>query len=452
MKKLLATLLASTMALTTIGGLVACGDGAGSGKKLTEVKPDQFSSITNLDDPLSHKDGNSTDKVAACELTVWAPAEMIPMYTDMVTEFTTTYYDGKYSAVEISFQEMEEGNVQTTMSNDPAGAADVFFFTGGQAGTMINNDWLLPLRGATGSFYSAAIMNRDLSGSVATVSRNGYAYAFPVTADDGYMMAYSTDDLTPDEIGSLDKILEKATEKDKSFMYRYGTGFYGGTFFFGAGALPVMNNADSDFSKFNSPEAEIGAKAMIKYINSGYTKNGTTKKVLDLGDNDATLKGILNGTIIAGVCGIWEIGQYKGNESKIGFAKLPKYTLDDKEYQMGAMFGGKYCGVNARTKNGQVAMALANFLSNEKAQAKRFELHKSGPSNAKLSNSAEVKANPALAALGEQVGACAVNNADVPQTYWDGLQTYVADIVEGKITNDNLGLADLVALMTPEQA
>lgn len=455
MKKLLATLLASTMALTTIGGLVACGGDdttSGGGKKSTALKPSEFSKVTHLDDPLLDKENANDDKVAACTLKVWAPAEMIPMYTTMADEFASAnYHNGKYSNVTVRFQEMEEGSTATELSNDADGGADVFFFTGGSATEMMESNWLMGLRGGIGSYYSAAVAQRDLAGASATVEKDGYYYAFPTTADDGYFLAYSTEDLTAEEAGDLDTILEKAGTSNKAFNYRYGTGFYAATFFFGAGVLPEMKGNKSDFSAYKSAKAEIGAKATINFINSGYTEDGETAKVLDIGDNGATISGILDGTLIGGVCGIWEAAVPAGSESKIGFAKLPMFTQDGQKYQMGAFFGGKYCGVNARTKNGEAALALANYFTNGAAQAKRFELHKSGPSNAALSETDAVKAVPSLAALAAQVDACAAYNANVPQTWWDGWQTWIKTVTAKTTTLDNLALDDLVTALTPIQ-
>ena len=97
-------------------------------------------------------------------------------------------------------------------------------------------------------------------------------------------------------------------------------------------------------------------------------------------------------------------------------------------------------------------MAVANFLTNTKAQTTRFAAHQAGPTNKVVSNLSEVKENAPLAALAAQVAAGGVLQGNIPGTWWSGLETYVDDIEAGNITETNLGLADMVAAMTPEKA
>ena len=450
-KKLLSLLLASTMALTVCGGLAACGDkDKGTGGGAAGLTPSEFNKVTNLDDPLANKDGETNDKVAACELKVWGPEELRSFYTGLFTTFKSdSYHGGKYSNVTITYEAMEEGNTLTNLETDPSAGADVFFFASDHAATMISKNYLAPLRGATGSYYSAAVTQRDGAGNVSSVTKDGYAYAFPATNDNGYFLVYDKEKLNETQVQKLDDILAVANTENASFMFRYGTGFYAATFFFGEGLGCDARGADSDFSEYGSDAAERGAKATIKYINSGYCQDGTTPKIIDIGDNGASVDGIKNGTLIAGVCGIWE-APAAADLTKIGCTKLPTFTsTDGTQKQMGAFFGGKYCGVNARSANSNVAMALANFMTNGAAQQARFEEAQTGPSNKTVAERPEVKANAALAALGAQVAACGVAQGNVPQSWWSGWETYIDDIEAGNVTEANPKLADLVSLLTP---
>ncbi len=456
-KKLLSLLLASTMALTVCGSLAACGDkdkNSGGGGGEAGLKPADFSQVTHLDDPLLDKADETNEKVAACEIKVWGPEELRPFYEGLAATFTSNdYHQGKYSNVTVVYSNMEEGSTLTNLETDPGAGADVFFFAGDQAATMVNKNYLAPLRGARGSYYSAAVTQRDLAGNVASVSKDGYAYAFPTTNDNGYFLVYNKKLLTPAQAEKLDDILAVGKTQNKSFMYRYGTGFYASTFFMGEGVEWEFNGADSDFSNFNSDAAERGAQATIKYINSGTCDDGETPKVIDIGTNGASVDGIKDGTLIAGVCGMWEApaAADMGEDGLIGCTKLPTFTSTDgtTQKQMGAFVGGKYCGVNARSSNTAVAMALANYFTNGEAQQARFEEAQSGPTNKTVAAQPTVQNNEPLAALSMQANACSKLETGVPQSWWSGWTTYIQDIVGGNVTASNTKLAELVTLLTP---
>ena len=439
MKKLLATLLASTMALSAIGGLVACGGdgGNGGGNGANELKPEQFSQVTEWDDPLKNKEGDSDAKVPACTLTVWAPSIALETYQALANEFTSTYRNGKYSNVTIEWDAQDEGNVKTLLGTDATGGADVFFYAGDHTEEMIRNNWLLPLRGATGSYYSAAISQRDMTSAADVVKKNGYYYAFPATNDNGYYLVYNTDDLTAEEADDMDVIMAKAAEKDKNFYWNYTEGFWGSIFFFGAGITPEWKGVDTDFSEYGGAKGEVGAKATIKMTSSA---------------GDGIVSAVLSGEMIAGICGTWENPtQAQLETGKIGCKKLPMFTVDGQKYQTGAFFGGKYCGVNPNSANTQVAMALANYLTNTAAQTKRFNEHQSGPSNKAVAELPAVKANVPLSAYNDTVAAGGVFQGDVPQKFWDGIATYNKNVYSGDITLSDLQLSTLVSDMTTQK-
>ena len=440
MKKLLATLLASTMALTAIGGLVACGDGGDGSGKEAGLKPAEFSKVTHLDDPLLDKEDETNDKVAACTISVWAPAEIIPTFEAMMETFKSEdYHEGKYANVTVNFEPKEEGNVQDALGTDASveATADIFFFVSDHAGNMIRNNWLLPLRGATGSYYSAAVMQRDDASVLENLTKDGYAYAFAATNDNGYYLVYDKNALTADEADNLDTILSKG-----QFMWDYGTGYYAPTFFFGTGVKLDMRGPKSKFDNFNSPEGELGAKAMIKYIGN--------QNVIKSATNGGAVRGIMDGEIVAGICGTWEAPTEEQRET-IGLKKLPMFTVNPDntgtKYQMGSFYGGKYCGINSNTKNALVAMAVANYLTNSAAQLKRFEVQQTGPSNKTIAARQDVQDNPSLKAYKAQKAAGGVNQGDIMGSYWNGIATYTADIFNGKVNLSNLGLANLAKAM-----
>ena len=69
---------------------------------------------------------------------------------------------------------------------------------------------------------------------------------------------------------------------------------------------------------------------------------------------------------------------------------------------MGSFSGYKLVGVNPHSANVGVAMMLADFITNEDNQSKRFNDRKLGPSNINANASEAVQSAPAIAALAEQ--------------------------------------------------
>jgi len=85
-----------------------------------------------------------------------------------------------------------------------------------------------------------------------------------------------------------------------------------------------------------------------------------------------------------------------------GACKLPTYTLDGRQAQMGSFSGTKLMGISAATMNPQEADELAAYLTGEHAQVIRYKVRSLGPSNIKAASFQEIRDNVALAALMEQ--------------------------------------------------
>ncbi len=132
----------------------------------------------------------------------------------------------------------------------------------------------------------------------------------------------------------------------------------------------------------------------VKYCDTTCLSNRTDEEFL---------QGVRDGTVIAGVSGVWNavaIEEIWGED--IGAAKLPTYTCGDRQIQMASFSGCKLIGVNAYSKHYEWACKLAEWITNEQNQKLRFELREQGPSNIQAASSVEVQQSPAIAALLEQ--------------------------------------------------
>jgi arabinogalactan oligomer/maltooligosaccharide transport system substrate-binding protein len=83
---------------------------------------------------------------------------------------------------------------------------------------------------------------------------------------------------------------------------------------------------------------------------------------------------------------------------------------------MGSFSGYKLVGVNPHSTNVGVAMMLADFITNEDNQIKRFNDRKLGPSNINANATEAVQSAPAIAALAEQSSYATLQR--VGANYW----------------------------------
>ncbi|MBD5132500.1 MAG: extracellular solute-binding protein [Clostridiales bacterium] len=447
MKKLLATLLASTMAFSAIAGLVACGGGDNGGNGGGDVNnklADDLPTVSDVNDPFA----GDNEAVAACTIEVWAPEKTVAAFETLAAKFTSNeYHNGKYANVTINFTPKGEDKAQEALATDPEQGADVFFFPSDHLDKFVQDDILQELRGNVGSYYTKAISERDSEGTYsAALSKDGYMLAFPATADNGYYLWYDGDFFSDSDVETLDGMMEKAKKANKNIIWDYGTGWYTPTFFYGMGcnAGYVGDNYEIDF---NSANGKIAAEAMIRYLVTDNVMENEKPCLIKGAIGDDIVAGMKDGSVVAGIGGGWFAGDLPANAKA---TKLPTFTakIDGKDVQkqMYTFFGGKYCGVNSKKTNISVSMAFANFLTSYEGQVARYNADNAGPSNKEAAKLPAVQSDKALSALLAQaaVGSYVQGNQD---PFWDPMQSFCAEIADGTTTIDNLqtALDNLVA-------
>lgn len=405
MKKVLATLLASAMAVTAIGGLVACGgDGADDSKTIT----------------------------------VWAPDGALATYRTLADEFTSTYENGKYKDYTIQFVAKGEGDVKDALVTNPSKGADVFFFEAGQIRDMIAQNLLQPLSGDYAS-YGTNVASRDIASYSDPLKQNNVYYGFPATTDNGWFMWYDSDFFTDaNDLKSLDKIVEKSKAANKQIAFPYNNGWYITSFFFGAGCTLDYNTEGKYEANVTGDKGEIAGKALVKYLGKENNKmaNGEICIFAPTDDtlNTAAANGIKNGTVSCGFIGTWVSKDMPANAKA---APCPNFTVDGTDYHMRSFSGGKYCGVNPRRDNKAVSVALADFFTSEKGQQLRYDNTGTAPSNKNVANSSAVKEDPVLTALIAQNQDSYAQLAQ-PQTMWDTMKSLGTALSTGDVTLTNL--------------
>lgn len=338
-------------------------------------------------------------------LKVWGAQEDQEMLTGMIEEFKAAN-PGTNWTIELGV--VGEPDARTKYLEDPEAAADVFAFPNDQVMDLVNAGALYEV-----TINKDAIIAANIQSAVDSATVDGKLYGYPMTADNGYFLYYDKSVFTEEDVKSLDKMLEVANAAGKKVLMDVSDGWYIASFFIGAGNKFEMVDGKQVLDFNNETGVKVGEAI----------KAFTANPAFITGDNNV-LKGGIGTTIAAGVSGAWnasDISTILG--ANYGATKLPEYTLGGVATQMGSFAGFKLMGVNSLTEFPEEAMALAEFLTNEANQVKRFEVRGLGPANKNAAQNEAVLADVALSALAQQAP-YAMSQNNVAGTYWGPAEAF----------------------------
>ncbi len=396
-KKLLSLLVASAMVLS----LAACG-----GKK------------------------ENTTPSPEPEKTVEFSGEIKVWVADAVVDFTKEKAEAWKNANEayknctITVEPVGEGDAAGKVTTDVEAAGDIFGFAQDQLGKLVAASGLAPVVGANAEFVKT---NND-GGAVGAATLGELTYAYPMTSDNGYFLYY--DKSIVKDPTKLDAIVADCKAAGKNFYFQINSGWYSVAMYFAAGCeITYDYNSDGSVKQANVSIANDKGVA-------------ATKALIELAKNNGA--GFANGSSIgaAANCGAIIDGTWDSDAAKDLFgdnyacAKCPTFTLDGKQVQMGGFGGFKLLGVKPQTDAAKLAAchSLAKYLTSEEVQLDRFNKHGWGPSNLNAQKSDAVKANPALAALAEQLNYTIPQGqypSDAAAGYWVTMEAFGDSIIAG---------------------
>ena len=372
-----------------------------------------------------------TDKKT--EVRVWVPEEVVKLTRDAVNgwlEKGGKQYAAKYT---VTVTAMSEDNSATQMLTDVDAGADIFGFAQDQLARLVAAGALSPL----GGDFLTAVRNNNDEGSVKAATLQDKVYAYPQTSDNGYFMYY--DKSVVKDPSKLENILADCKEAGKKFYMNMQSGWYNVTFFFGAGAEISydvdkngnISNCNSTLATDKGVTALKGMVALTSHPAYAQSENASSKFNPKGGDAAVLISGVWDSEVISDFLG-----------ENYGAAKLPTYTVDGKEYQMGSFGGYKLIGVKPQKDSEKLVFchALASFLSGEEMQTIRFKEKGWGPSNKNAQSLQSVKENIALSALASQLE-YSVPQGQYPNEFWNIMEAFGTDLNSGKFasnTNEQL--------------
>lgn len=384
------------------------------------------------------KGGDQSGSGQKYTLTVWGAEQDQAMLKEMCNAYAAANPQNTYKFL---YGVQSESDAADKVTNDPQNGPDVFSFASDQINKLLQAGALARVGGEI--LDNIRQVNSAASVDAATVVIDGEerVYAYPSTGDNTYFVYYNTDYVTADDVASLDAMLQKSAELGKKVHFKLeNDAFYSSSFFFAFDDLKyevTYDDAMSEVSVDINYDNANGLKAMQAMRD--YANN---ESLVIATDDTKILNAVRTGDAAIVITGTWNaksIQEAWGD--KVATAKLPTATIGGEQKQLVAFFGYKLIGVNGYSNNKGEAHKLAQWLTNEQNQIKRFQVRGFGPTNKNVIALSEVQNDIILKAVYAQQ-AFSRTQKGVPANYW----TPVGQSVMGE-TIKTASDADLQALL-----
>lgn len=373
----------------------------------------------------SDKEESGQSSRDAVALTVWGAEEDQELLEKIVNDFEKEHR--KDADLDITLAVQSESECKDALLGGLEKGADVFAFADDQLNALVAAGALDPVEDAK------QIQSENLENAVEAASVKNTIYAYPLTADNGYFLYYHKRYFKDKDLETLDRILRVCAGQGKKFTMDWSSAWYVYSFFGNTGMeVKLSGDGITNECDWNNKEGDIkGVDVARAMLEIGKHPGFSNRK------DEGFLVGVKDGSVIAGVSGIWnavEIEKAWGKD--MGARKLPTYTCKGKQLQMASFSGCKLIGVNAYSKFPKWAESLAKWITNEQNQKLRFETRGQGPSNKKAAASAGVQSSPAIAALLQQSEFAQLQR--VGGNLWDPVARFAQNMAAGNPTGEDL--------------
>ncbi len=358
-------------------------------------------------------------------LTVWGAEEDEELLRQIFEGFQEKYR-GEAEFL-ITYEPQSESHCTDALMADLENGADVFAFADDQLNTLVASGALEPVENAE------ALRTSNLPEAVLAASVKDTLYAYPLTADNGYFLYYDKRVFSPEDIQSWDRMLDVAGEQGGKVSMEWSSGWYVYALFGNTGLTVGLNDDGiTNYCTWNDTEGAIKGTDVARAMTAMAKHPGFLST-----DDAGFLEGVRNGTIVAGVSGVWNaVAVEEAWGSGFGASKLPSYTCGGQQIQMASFSGYKLIGVNSYSEHREWAAKLAEWITNEENQELRFRLRGQGPSNKNAAASSEVQSSPAIAALLEQSEYSCLQR--IGGNYWEPVSAFTREILDGNPSGKSL--------------
>ena len=315
------------------------------------------------------------------------------------------------------------GDAPYLVANDPAAAADVYFFSSDSLYTLVDAEALLPLNG-TDVEETLTFTPRNLMNTVMDAS--GTYYGYPVSSNTWFMY-YDKRVFSEADVKSLEAMLSRG-----KVAFSITNSWHLPAFYFANGCTlfgPDGNDAAAgvDFGGKKAIDTTLRLVELVEHPNFCVD---TEYGPWDMGD----------GTINAYFSGTWDypaLLELLGDD--LGAVAPPTVQIDGADKQLRPYLSSQAIGVNGYTRHETAARALARFLSNEESQLLRWKdgIH-AVPAAATLANDPSIASDPSAKAQIETSLHAVVQPCIAEMNgLWGPIGTFGYDLANGNITAEN---------------
>lgn len=407
------------MAFAIAVSLAGCQNNSSANKK-TETSGAEKEAAEYAEETEDVQEENGT-----VSLLVWGGEEDEELLQEIFESFKTKY--AGQADFDITFVAESESSCKDTLMGNLEEGADVFAFADDQLSTLVAAGALEPVENAE------EVKTGNLEEAVEAASVGDTLYAYPMTADNGYFLYYNKSYFSEEDVTSLDRMLEVAAANNKKITMDWSSAWYIYSFFGNTG-LEVGLNEDgiTNYCTWNGTDGKVKGIDVAQSMANIAVHPGFANL-----DNDGFMAGVKDGSVIAGINGVWNAVEVEKAWGKdYAATRLPVYNCGEGQVQMASFSGYKLVGVNAYSEHHSWASKLADWITNEENQSLRFEKRGQGPSNIKVAESDEVNASPAIAALLEQAEFSCLQR--IAANYWDPVAEFASTLLQGNPQGEDL--------------
>ena len=374
-----------------------------------------------------------TSQGGSYTLTVWGAEEDQAMLKEMCDAFAKANPQNKYT---FQFGVQGEGEAADKVLNDVQSGPDVYSFSSDQINKLFAGGALARVGGDIESDIKKVNTAESVNAATITINNENQLYAYPCTGDNCLFLYYDKSVYkNPDDVKSLDTILSIANDAGKKVHFKLNDdGWYLSSFFFAKPELKYEVTYNDKMAEqkvdinFDSKDGLDVMKSLRTYLmnNALVAQTDDSKIIAAFTEKNGKREAA------AAVSGTWNAATIKKLlGDNMGVAKLPSVKINEKDTQLSGYMGYKMIGVNGYSKNKGEAHKLAQWLTSESNQLKRFEKRGFGPTNIKVTDMEKVKKNEVIAAVLDQAQ---YNRAQksVPATYWTPMASLITPIITAK--------------------
>ena len=336
---------------------------------------------------------------------IWAAEAAKPLTLQQAKAWAEQMKTDYNVSIGVEVNAVGEGDAASKMITDVEGGADVFCFAQDQLARLKSANALTTITDAT---LKKSIIDNNDEISINAASLSNDIVAYPLTSDNGYLMYYDKS-VFPDatKLENLEDVIDVCEQAGKLIYFKTTDAWYNAAFFFGFGCKSEWTT--NELGHFTSYDDTYNSANGVKAMKAIYNLGKTHKDVL-VNDADAShaFSKDVSGKIGGGVCisGTWDYNNVKtALGENMGAVELPSVTVDGTKAHLGSFIGCKLLGVKPQTDatKGAYAQLLAQYLSSQERQLERYQALGWGPSNVNAQKNEDVKNNPALKAIANQL-------------------------------------------------